>query len=1051
MNTTNPSDPQPILPFIDRQILSNSMNSIPLYSDWMWNTFSKRSYDQITTPLFVPPILIKHIYLILSSPFVAKTIDFSQVTCFWTKLSNFNEDTINNLRQIVKKQIKNISNTIGSNIFINSDVNSVVYYTSSMRNMPEAQRVILQYIGFDSANTNPTTLTFYDGKTEANVELQFLLKKISKPLLLIIEKDRAGAILPILEKFIHNSPRSNIIAFFSCMENQNMPKSNNLPNDLFNACLSTPSQIALLWHSRHYFCFHNGPLQPLSPNFINEESTSHFDSTFNQISQSLKSIVHSIALKCLGVEKFTDLFLFDPVLSKLFVNFVLACRILGNFNVNPLSYPSIPDMSSFPEWHSFDMILDSALLSLHSPSIPKGMSQIINVEHCHKSLKNSLLIYRYRKQIPLEFSFIPIIISNPRICEEICEILSPYIDQSQDLISSLISFSFLPSLLKMLNQITISKHVLFCIMKILSYDPHQINVNTEQLYTFVDCHLDTFLYTEKQPVEKRLSMIILILIIKNFRQPLRNKKYKKEIFSKMFPVWTLHLIASLVPSINEPSILWDYFNTATEFSNLNEIEVQICLIHCLSSFIFNNDFRGMKRNVSSESIAAQGQIEEKAIMEVLHYSNSISHIIRIEVLLVVSSYFHSHSLSWSDPIPEDIISDHLHSFFEKCLNDPHPSINELAIRIQQSLDENQPSLSSHVLFDYLKTLKSPVIKLLEPELPRLSQILQPKDSISISNVSIEKFIIPKARFGPIIPFRVDFSSNILPFEDSYIVANHEGVLLKNKWLDIAQAKTATVVSNPITCIKHMVNSGNPLLFSLTNNGRCYVNSMNDDFSLPLINSFSIPLKISDLHNRIEINSISKHLYAYSESGTEFFMYDLVSSKLDSIIQAPNGISQCLKPLSHHSDLIAIAGEHFCIKDLRDSNREPLFKVELETSVFAFDCIDPLVPIFSICDKSLSVSYVDFRFPQGFKTMKAFTDFDATTTCFSTQTSISTAAIGFNDGIRRINLINAYQEAIPNIPIAFAISKAIRPSSIAFHPHQNSFVCVHDNNTIVTVI
>jgi hypothetical protein len=77
----------------------------------------------------------------------------------------------------------------------------------------------------------------------------------------VLDRDNAGG---LLDSFRANAAgKRSFVALFSCSSGEMMPRSSDWPPDLFTACLPTPAKVAVIWHSRNYYCFSTGPLHPL--------------------------------------------------------------------------------------------------------------------------------------------------------------------------------------------------------------------------------------------------------------------------------------------------------------------------------------------------------------------------------------------------------------------------------------------------------------------------------------------------------------------------------------------------------------------------------------------------------------------------------------------------------------------------------------------------------------------------------------------------------------------------------------------------------------------
>ncbi|OHT03870.1 hypothetical protein TRFO_01600 [Tritrichomonas foetus] len=179
----------------------------------------------------------------------------------------------------------------------------------------------------------------------------------------IIDCDYSGTLYPTyndsFEDYEFTMQQMNFFAFFSCSGNQKVPQSPGLPNDLFSSCLITPAKMALLWHSRHYFCFSAGSLTPLTIEQVNNAPRE----ILNDLLLSLKRNVQAMLI---NYPYFAEIFQTDDVIADIISGYFLAEHIFQFFKVTPLSYPPLPSMANHKLWFSFDLQLDATLLELNN-------------------------------------------------------------------------------------------------------------------------------------------------------------------------------------------------------------------------------------------------------------------------------------------------------------------------------------------------------------------------------------------------------------------------------------------------------------------------------------------------------------------------------------------------------------------------------------------------------------------------------------------------------------------------------------------------------------
>lgn len=113
------------------------------------------------------------------------------------------------------------------------------------------QRVLLHYFGHGCyPPKNDSSIFFFsdDRSRYKPLKIANLINACPSAICLILDVPCAG------ELFKEISKKSDIFAFFSCSQGEQLPLSSDAPMDLFSGCLLDPCKMALWWHMRRHSC-----------------------------------------------------------------------------------------------------------------------------------------------------------------------------------------------------------------------------------------------------------------------------------------------------------------------------------------------------------------------------------------------------------------------------------------------------------------------------------------------------------------------------------------------------------------------------------------------------------------------------------------------------------------------------------------------------------------------------------------------------------------------------------------------------------------------------
>ena len=1070
-------------PFRDHELRSSELHTDPLYTGWIYDTFNKDLDKNATSKsersvikLFTTVTHRCLVYFARWATYKAhlNIADNSQIV-FWSDVSSFTEDADESIRTIIREQYKKYFPST-SIVLPHIDVNfqKIQQFFAGSKIKQKDHRIVFHYCGYSPADHDRESLIFSSKNFYEEVKITQVLQTIGDCCTLIIDDDYSGNLLKPLIEYVNNSKNEiDIVAFFSCQSDEVMPLSKNFPTDIFTSCMTTPGRMALVNHSRNYFCFSDSALQPIPALFMNnasDEEKDRIEAILADVRYVLNCTVEAMAFRLLPKDVFDKLFRSDKTLENFTCNFILACRILSAFNITPVSYPELPDMTREPEWSTFDLRLDTALSQIQGTINSSKLCFSQFLEGACKSISYVLTAPVLSSFPPLELSFVKIVIQNGKFAAQACDALAVFLNNSSEAIEWSLHFDIFNAVYNVLEKSRneIIPSVLFCVIKMLAYCPDlRDTIPQTTLASSIEHVLIPLLQANDKLIEKRLALITLVLLLHNSpqccRQALRTRDLLKAAFVPQFPTWSMHLINCIAGNANDSQN--EILDIVAGYQP-EDIELQLCVVSALGAFIQSESSELAsssllkKKNFSFSDFQKYGNCEKKALKRGLEFAKSTSYIVRREVLILFSCFVSTHKMQFLEsqkPFYND-----LKVFFANCLMDPSPSVRNLASSIEEGLKNDEAiALKSNIVDCYLESLLDNISQLLADSSTSYSKILTQTvgevPTLTIRrNVSLhhlpDESEMRKMKIVSTSRYQNQISSNLIVQQSQYFFGDEKGCVSKGTFNDGEQAISRKIADDEITSINHQSNYGYPLLFAATNTGKVYSYFVADKFELTFANAFCLPDEQSAIVRdyQIEVNPWTMHMFSYYKGGNIFEERDLRTGKKVSSIAAPDAKAVCFKPITKYADIIALAGESLCIFDTRASTSVPVITRELDSPVFEFDIVDDNIPSFSICSDKTSVGLMDSRYPNGMRTVKLWISESASeqTKCFGTNKELSIAALGYENGLTCVNLVNGQQRNVPNISISFASSKPPNPARIAMHAQKMVFV--NEKNELVTV-
>lgn len=1019
----------------------------PLFSDWYFTKFNFNhlcSNRQQFYPANETSIIKYYVCYPCSNMCSNQFVSYPYKIHFWQDPEVPMFATKENLINLIKKNFSSLvvnPNTIVPMISMN--IYDTMQAFQMVKKRQTIQRIIFHYIDYESEIKDKGSMMFSDG----NVEFRKFLEAAGETTGFIFDRDDAGSLFKSVVSYINErETKPDLVAFFSCSEGETMPRYNDYPIDLFSSCLNSPAKTALLWHSKHYFCFNCGLLQPLNTFFFENiddlEEKKRVEEILEQIKIVLRATVESIAFELMEPSLFVKLFRTDKTISELCINFVLAVRILNQFHVHPLSYPVLPDFNSHKNWHVFDLRLDAALFLLENKSTAHKLYFHDFLSQTLNSLEHSVELGLTENTIPYELALFQEILLDKELCEEACKILAKYLDSSTVAIDYCLYLNIPKALFRLSGKI-INGPLLFCCIKFLSYSKETRSILFLNEFNRI---VEEVIIPILKSQYSKLAIIFLAILLDESINPIRKILTNYDIFrsydllslSGDSLIWSLQIFGCILPNILDLNINRTILNQMIEISKTATPEIQISLINGLSGFIRCSSMIRTNNNIKEKK-----NIEKQAVKTALQFAHSASFVTRRELYLLIHKYEVTHQQQINEK--QDEFHKSIREFLEQCKND-----SSLIVRDAYEEGKDNSIIQSHILEFYTSIFLKPVYPLLSDPSKNLSSFFQQtkpivtmRKIIKPHNVKVEQKTL---KLGTGFHHTTTITSNLINLPDEQILfGDSEGSIFTKLWDSTKIFKQSKITNSSITDVQYFKNSGYPLVFAVDQAGDCFCFNYDETNSFNQITTFNIVKTThpSHIHHCINEEKTILYSYAYSE-GDEFYLHELTLDRPLPSIKPKSGHTISLQPLHSQPDCISLCGSGFEYYDLRISRTEPVVHDnQLISNAYYHHVIDDKIPIFAIATETSNVCLLDLRHPEGIRTTTPYFGMDQTnqqTMGFASQKLAQTAAVSHNYGVTCLNLVTGRQESLP----LYARNKPIHANALLFHERKFELSFVQDD-------
>jgi len=855
----------------------------------------------------------------------------------------------------------------------------------------------------------------------------------------IIDCDYAGRLFDkyneiLYDQYVYRGDSNDFFAFFSCSPNEKMPRSSDLPNDLFSSCIMSPAKMAILWHSCHYFCFSSGPLQILSIEELNNVDESLIQSVY----QFLRCSIEAMVCRKLSPPNFVQLFRNDHFVAEAVMGYVLSQKVLDFFDVHPMSIPQIPDFRKDPEWHYIELFLDSVMLSIRDPSAgdPRVDFMKYNITTMNLLLDSDADIQYFYPYV----SALHMILTAPEYAHDGCRFFSHFMDRGLTAVSVGWLFPLIDPLVDLFKNDPTDPYLLICIVKSFCYAP-----SARDNFSFLD---SSYIYEKILPMIENSNIALLSLVFVTFyvkNHPINIKKvletnyreYIRKAFQYDNPdikAWALLLLSSIgfsLADLNDKRMAFERTNNVEIIlKNLNDKSpsVRVAANYSLIPYIGDN-------------------YDIEILQQICKGTNDMNPNVRLIVLDVLHYFF----TIYNSKSNQSTIFSYLFQYSNSLVSDPYPVVNELSKKLKRLLTERSPNAEmppDSFVFEYFaQTILGPISHIAEN--PKLS-IEEPKltksettyrSYLTISNINMKRTTTFEIENSQV-------SSNLAwTSQEEIVYGNSLGQISFLKSPVLTKPQTLKLSSVYLTHVDVMSTHNFDLVLVSDALGRVFTMQKRDN-EIKMVTAFStIPNLNKPSNFYFETTQYDqKMLYILKDESDIVSTFDLVSEKRLYPITPNSGQLVSAHFLKRHHDLIMICSNQFEIHDIREKGKTPLLMTPQKPLYDAYSNECDAYQYY-LCHNDFSVSLCDIRNPMPLRTMSS-SFHDGNPLSFSAHPSSSLIGVGSSKGLSLMNFENkSLYDVNTQISTLFTGNKMKPVTQILFHPQKNSFITLQDGNSI----
>ena len=1036
--------------FIQSRVTDSDSSDSPLFGDWFHNDFSVSNQPSNFPPEPVKFPSLTHttqglvvmcIPNLLQPPQLRAT---NSVFC-WSKTST--ESTSNPQQEIAKAivtQYQHCMPKMGLGARVNPTIVDFKNSLSKIKHPTPDTRTLFHYTSHGAPDVSSQYIMLHsqDKLSFDHFPIENVLSATDICSVHIFDCDHAGALLPSYNSYITDKRDAGIttdlFAFFSCGAREKLPRSPDLPYDLFTSCMTTPARLALFWHSRHYYCFKNGPLRPLSIDFFQNAPQNVLD----DISLILHRLVEAMAFEVFEPDLFMRVFRSDPSVAHLAANFFLATRILSFFGIQPLAIPEMPDLKNHQLWHTFDLRLDVALHQIHSPTPESSLSYSTFLEQSLQTLSHLMNVSTKDIAFPGQLTLIPPALTTPCLQKEGSKIFALYIDKSINAVKQMWYFPIIFPLLQLLLSPNCNEYLFMAVAKALCFMP-----SARQILKEISPNPFKQILFPQMKEKKPLFVLVISTILTNNNKEMIDvllsddqwTEYVIPLFDNKYPdvkLWTLLFVATFISNIQDKSTQKIIVEKVFDALNSNTPELRIAALHAICSFV------GL-------------DYDDEIIEKISKTSDDCNVSVRCELIILILNLIGFN--------PKYTEKEPVYSAIKALISDPHPSIKGLMDKFQAKPTE------SYVFQWYAQSILSPVKSLLldqettqdikqdiddseedlEEELVNKQHVN--KNEITLTSVQPTKVhiqqIIPKPSVSfaksttfKYVPTKCTCSSNFTVAGNGPLYyGTNTGDIVSVEW-DASAYKTSKISNSSIYHIQGIANNGYPLVIASDENANIYF--LNNEFS-----SVSAFQEINK-HNNFEYLQQDRKLLTYSNTEKDnISIYCMRCERFYGSLTPSGGPIKSVRSLNHLSDVVAVCSNKYEFFDIRsfdvclssnEGNPTPYDLFPVPKSPFTY----------AVAYTNGSVSVFDARFNEPIKKYQVAPENDETLS-FCVHPFCSAAAVGTAHGAYVIDLLNGKKFDYTTVPQLYIFQKNIsQVKSCLFSPTKFRLALLQNTSDIL---
>lgn len=335
------------------------------------------------------------VFILIAHPaqFSKSDFEYTEKTPYygWQYLTAPLTDFSTGVNSTYKSAYQSIRPTFKVNILVSPSAEKL-NQLQNFRREAAPVRVLFHYVGYGFPPVDKTSIFICDGKPNVfkPYQVRKIFENLKTPSFYIFDCNNAGAVLQSLETTSLKMKQKNKIPGTSthlyasiptiqsesnwddwmCLcstdVNEALPSNSELPRDFLTTCLFSPVAMSILCHILQFY--HTSFPDPGFP--LNEiNGILAFGDKVNrpQLEEVLCSIIDGIASDNLKSPIYKFLFRQDQSVATFFRNFILSQYLLSPYDVHPVSYPSLPNMTRHPLWLQWKTSIDQWITSTLTP------------------------------------------------------------------------------------------------------------------------------------------------------------------------------------------------------------------------------------------------------------------------------------------------------------------------------------------------------------------------------------------------------------------------------------------------------------------------------------------------------------------------------------------------------------------------------------------------------------------------------------------------------------------------------------------------------------